>query len=160
MPPEDKIQILFFAAKKKYFLRGRSKDHQSFNEHDSLQVDKMSIKDPVFMHSLKRGQGAGDTLLFSIQDKCRNYVGNERIDFTYEKLINERSIEFLKPFIENGTSAQVKLHAANDSIPFNGFSYFKIAYKGEVPRNLLNAYKEMHEINDESLRKEYFSKMK
>lgn len=153
---KEKEQILFFAAKKKYFLSRRAKSNQGFNEADSLEVDKMSIKDPVFMHLLKQGRGAGDTLLFSIQDKCMNYVGNARIDFAYSKLVKKRNIEFLKAFVGNGTRAQVKVHHASDSLPFNGFSYFRIAYKGEIPKALLSAYKEMHEINDESLRKKYF----
>ena len=43
-----------------------------------------------------------------------------------------------------------------DNIPYNGFSYIKIVYQGDVPKSLRKAYEEMRDLNDENLRKKYF----
>ncbi|HTJ50924.1 MAG TPA: DUF748 domain-containing protein [Cyclobacteriaceae bacterium] len=155
-PLKEKEQILFFEAKRKYFLAINNRKLHDVSTEDSLKINMMSIKDARFMHSLQRGRGAGDTILFSIQEKCRNYVGSSRINSIYIQLAIDRNVEFLKPFIENDSRAQVHIVNVNDSIPFNGFSFFKILYKGDIPKSLRRAYKEMHEINDESLRKKYF----
>jgi len=40
-------------------------------------------------------------------------------------------------------------------LPFNGYSVYKIAYKGEFPAPLLKAYQKMNELNNEDPRKEY-----
>jgi len=40
-------------------------------------------------------------------------------------------------------------------IPYNGFSFYKIEYQGEIPKSLIKAYKEMNELNNESPRKKY-----
>ncbi|HTH55189.1 MAG TPA: DUF748 domain-containing protein [Cyclobacteriaceae bacterium] len=155
---KEKEQILFFEAKKKYFLLKHGKKWHPLSEKDSLAVERMSIKEPSFMHSLKRGSGASDTVLFSIQDKSWNYVGSGKINSMYRQLLKNRSSEFLKWFIENGTRTRVTVHYSSDIIPFNGFSCFQIVYKGDIPESLRRAHKEMHEINDESLRRRYFKK--
>jgi hypothetical protein len=156
-PLKEKEQILFFEAKRKYFLAINNRKLHYVSTEDSIKINMMSIKDSRFMHSLKRGKGAGDTLLFSTQDKCKNYVGTSQVNSIYSQLAKERNAAFLKPFLENDSRAQVHIVSVNsDSIPFNGFSFFKILYKGDIPKSLRRAYKEMHEINDESLRKKYF----
>jgi hypothetical protein len=120
-----------------------------------LEIERMSIKDPSFMHSLKRGKGAGDTILFSIQDKARNFVGNAKVDAIYNQLLKDRDSAFLKLFTENGTRNKISIHPGNDT-PFNGFSSFRIVYKGDIPKPLRRAHEEMHEINDGMLRRKYF----
>jgi hypothetical protein len=40
-------------------------------------------------------------------------------------------------------------------IPYNGFSFYKIEYHGEIPESLINAYQEMNDLNNEAPRKKY-----
>lgn len=151
---KEKEQILFFEAKKKYFLFMRGKN-EVFTKEDSLTVDKTSIKDAAFMHALKKGKGAGDTLMFSIQDKCQYYVGGDAVNSQYMTLVRERDRVFREFFVNNGTSDRVKINSSNDSIPYDGFSSYKINYHGEIPKALRSAYEEMHELNTADLRKKY-----
>jgi hypothetical protein len=151
---KEKEQILFFEAKKKYFIERRN-TKEAFTKEDSMKVNKMSIKDAAFMHALKRGKGAGDTLMFTIQDKCNYYLGSNLVNSKYIKLVAERDRVFREFFVKNGTADRIKIHSYNDSIPYNGFSCYKINYHGEVPKSLQRAYKEMHELDSEELRKKY-----
>jgi uncharacterized pyridoxamine 5'-phosphate oxidase family protein len=151
---KEKEQILFFEAKKKYFLSSRSKN-VIFTNKDSSAVNKMSIKDAAFMHLLKKGRGAGDTLMFTIQDKCNYYLANNSVNAEYKKLVKERDRLFKEFFVKNGTADRVKFYSSNDSIPFSGFSSFKIIYHGPIPESLQRAYREMHELNNEGPRKKY-----
>jgi len=52
MPYRDKEKeyIGFFEAKKKYFLLSHNKKTQILSTDDSLEVDKMSVKDSLFVH--------------------------------------------------------------------------------------------------------------
>ena len=151
---KEKEQILFFEAKKKYFLSARGKN-EAFTNVDSVAVDRMSIKDVAFMHALKRGKGAGDTLMFTIQDKCNYYIGSRAVNSKYSKLVNEREKAFRSFFVRNGTIDRVKIYSNNDSVPYNGFSSYKIIYHGEIPKSLQHAYEKMHALNNEELRKRY-----
>jgi len=49
----------------------------------------------------------------------------------------------------------VKFNSVQNNIPYNGFSFYKIEYKGELPDFLLKAYKEMDELNNENPREKY-----
>ena len=151
---KEKEQILFFEAKKKYFLSSRSKS-ETFTNNDSTKVNKMSIKDAAFMHLLKKGRGAGDTLMFTIQDKCNYYLANNSVNSEYKKLVRERDRVFKEFFVKNGTLDRVKFHTSNDSVPYSGFSSYKIIYHGPIPESLQRAYREMHELNNEAPREKY-----
>jgi len=107
------------------------------------------------MHLLKKGRGAGDTLMFTIQDKCNFYLSSNLVNSEYKKLIKERDRAFKEFFVKNGTADRVKFHSNNDSIPYNGFSCYKIVYHGPIPEALQRAYQEMHELNNETPRKKY-----
>ena len=43
-----------------------------------------------------------------------------------------------------------------NTIPYNGFSFFKIMFDGDMPEDLSKAYKDLEEYNDENPRKKYF----
>jgi hypothetical protein len=45
-------------------------------------------------------------------------------------------------------------------IPFDGFSYYRINYNGEMPPKLLDAYDEINQINDEKPRRQYLKARK
>ncbi len=70
---KEKEYILFYAAKKKYFLDTHKKEASSFSDDDSVEVDKMSVKESGFLHYLNKQ--VDTTSLFSIQDKCKAFVG-------------------------------------------------------------------------------------
>ncbi len=147
----EKEKILFFEAKKKYFLLDHGKKASQFTREDSLQVDKMSVKDPAFVHILK--EGISDTVMFTIQEKCAHYVGQARVERMYSLLEKQRKSEFLAEFVKNGTDKRVKIHATKESVPYNGFSVFRIDYQGDIPKALRKAYEEMHELEEENPRK-------
>jgi hypothetical protein len=44
--------------------------------------------------------------------------------------------------------SRVKIHTAESKTPYNGFSFFKIVYKGELPESLIKAYRQMNELNN------------
>jgi hypothetical protein len=156
---KEKEQILFFEAKKKYFLSGRPGD-QELSDEDSATINKMSIKDPAFMRTLKKGNGAGDTLMFTIQDKCRDYVGKGVINAIYAKLVKDRDEQFRRYFISSGTVGRMKFRSEQDNIPYNGFSGYRITYDGPVPQSLLRAYESMHAFDSKSMRKKYAANLK
>lgn len=150
---KEKEYILFYEAKKKYFLYVNKKTTKEYTEHDSLTVKNMSVKDSAFFHYVTKY--CNDGLLFTIQEKCERYVGKSLINKKYARLLNNRKNTFLSVFKENGTSARVKMYPNENSIPYNGFSFFKISYAGNMPEVLQEAYLEMEKLNDETPRDRY-----
>jgi hypothetical protein len=59
--------------------------------------------------------------------------------------------QFRKKSLEN----RIKIHTAENDIPYNGFSFYKIAYKGDFPKSVTSAYRRMNELNKEAPRKKY-----
>ncbi|MBC7861812.1 MAG: DUF748 domain-containing protein, partial [Bacteroidia bacterium] len=131
---KEKEYILFFEAKKKYFLFLNHKTKQTFSSDDSLATDKMSIKDSSFVRYLTRY--CGDSMLFTIQQKCFRFIGSSLVNTKYKQLQEMRlhSLQFY--FKQNNTGSHVKIYPMQSSIPYNGFSFFKIKYKGEIPAAL------------------------
>ena len=58
-------------------------------------------------------------------------------------------------FKNKGVSDRVKIQDAKTTIPFDGFSYYEIQYKGDMPPELLKAYEKMNELNADSPRIKY-----
>jgi hypothetical protein len=50
---------------------------------------------------------------------------------------------------------QIKISNNEYVIPYNGFSFYKIEYNGEIPESLIKAYQEMNDLNNEAPRKKY-----
>lgn len=146
---KEKEYILFYEAKKKYY---RMIHGNSFTSDDSAAVEKMSNKDSSFFHFLNKRYGDD---VFTIQQKCLNFVGSNIVNTKYTQLINNREKIFRQYFINNGTSGRVKIAATQSTIPFNGFSFFKIKYNGEIPQALLKAYEEIDELDEKSPREKY-----
>lgn len=149
---KEKEYILFFEAKKKYFLLPEEKK-SLFSEDDSLKVDKMSVKDSLFVHYLNKK--LNNSTLFTIQDKCSRFIGSDMINAEFDQLNKEREAAFMLDFKKDGVQNRVKMHTIENTIPYNGFSYYKIAYKGEIPEALTRAYRKMNELNDEAPRKKF-----
>lgn len=155
---KEKEYILFFETKKKYFLLNHPTAKMEFSEDDSLTVNEMSAKDPKLVAHISKN--LSDTVMFTLQEKCINFVGREVVDKRLKKLLIERENSFRELFLENGTDNRVKILAHENSIPYNGFSYFKLEYPGEIPPALHKAYQKMNDLNDEMPRKKYRAQRK
>ena len=150
---KEKEYILFFEAKKKYYLDVNKKDAQSFSKKDSTKVDKMSIKDTVFLDYLKKNiKGA---MAFTIQDKCARLVGSDVVNAKYQQLSAARLNAFTAEFKKKGVEKRLKISEGKEVVPYNGFSFYKIDYKGEYPESLIKAYRKMNKLNDEAPRKKF-----
>jgi hypothetical protein len=150
---KEKEHILFFEAKKKYELLLNDKNHQFLDEDDSLKVDRMSVKDSLFVKYLNRN--AGGSPLFTIQDKCIKFVGSNLVETKFNQLNNERVDAFLSYFKKKEVEHRVKIFTSENTVPYNGFSFYKIVYKADFPKSLLKAYQKMNELNDEAPRKKF-----
>jgi hypothetical protein len=150
---KEKEYILFFEAKKKYFMLVNNISPKNFSEVDSEKVNQMSIKDSLFVHYLNKCDH--DSMLFTIQDKCARFIGEAVVDAKFKQLNKERENAFILYFKEKEVAQRVKIHSDAYVVPYNGFSYYKIEYKGEFPESITKAYQEMKELNDEAPRKKF-----
>ncbi|HTB32657.1 MAG TPA: DUF748 domain-containing protein [Bacteroidia bacterium] len=150
---KEKEYILFFEAKKKYYLFRHPEKVQNFSEADSEYVDKMSVKDSSFVHYLNKF--LPQSPIFTIQDKCSNLISPALVDTRLNQLNKARENAFMAYFKEKGMGNRVKFNAPQNIIPYNGFSYFKIDYKGELPDYLVKDYRKIDELNTEVPREKY-----
>ena len=146
---KEKEHILFYEAKKKYFLAGNKRKAGDYSEDDSLLVVKMSIKDSLFIKCLDKHCDA--LRVFTVQEKCKVFVGNARVDKKFNELLKQREIAFKLFFKENETNKRVKIHPSKYIIPFNGFSYFKLKYNNDSPEALTSAYEKRDELKKDAL---------
>ena len=155
---KEKEYILFYEAKKKYFaaqhnLTNTFKNPLTVDREDSVKIDKMSIKDSMFVKYLN--SHIQDTLLFTIQEKCAQLVGQNVVEKKYHQLKKLREEKFMAHFKDNDLEKRVKIMEGKNIIPFNGFSYYKIEYKGDFPEFLMKAYQKMNKLNNTSPRKKF-----
>ncbi|MFH2142256.1 MAG: DUF748 domain-containing protein [Bacteroidota bacterium] len=150
---KEKEYLLFFEAKKKYYLTINNVDAQSFSKTDSLKVVKMSVKDSLFV--LYIDEHINGNGLFTIQEKCNYYTGTTFINSQYKKLNRDREDVFLEHFKKKEVDSRVRILSGENNIPYNGFSFYKILYKGELPESLIKAHNQMNELNDEGPRKTF-----
>ena len=136
-----------------YDIDTHKKTVKEYNEDDSAFVANMSIKDSTFFHYIT--SYCNDGSLFTIQEKCERYIGKILVTKRYSQLLDSRKRAFLSVFSKNGTANRVKIHANENSIPYNGFSFFKIEYNGEKPEILQEAYQKLEDLNDETPRSRY-----
>ncbi len=150
---KEKEYILFYEAKKKYYLDINNKNAQAFSENDSMIVDKMSVKDASFVNYLnKKTKGA---LLFTVQDKCRKIVDSDKVLSKYNQLIKERANVLMSYFNDKQIGNRVKILENKNVVPFNGYSFYEIAYNGEYPKTLLSAYRKLDNFDDQAPRKKF-----
>jgi len=150
---KEKEYILFFEAKKRYFLSTSNKTGGSISEKDSLKIDKMSTKDPAFTRFLNKN--TKDSMVFTRQEKCLRLIGQDLVDNKFNQLIRVREKAFLEYFKKKEVEKQVNFLENENGIPFNGFSYYKIEYKGDIPKSLERAYDKLRELNTEPPRRKY-----
>jgi hypothetical protein len=149
---KEKEFILFFEAKKKYFLLMNG--GKSFTGKDSIEIDRTQIKDSLFVDYLNKL--CHDSMLNTIQQKCNRFLGAGFVDLKFNQLENKRNEAFRYYFKLNGTNDRVHIHSSKEEIPYNGFSYFKIKYNSEIPKSLADAYLKMEKLNSEAPRIRYF----
>jgi hypothetical protein len=94
-------------------------------------------------------------MLFTMEAKAERYLDAALIEGSLNKLKAARQEAFLAFFKEKGVESQVRFVKGVDVVPFNGFSYFKVNYDGDLPERLSTAYIEMQNLNDEAPRKAY-----
>ena len=150
---KEKEYILFFEAKKKYFLALNNISSGSFSTQDSDKVDKMSVKDSLFTLYLNKHEK--DSLVFTVQEKCTSIIDSAFVNTKFDQLNKERENAFIHYFKIKGVDNRVKILKGENVIPYNGFSFYKIEYKGEFPEFLLKAYQKMNELNNEAPRKKF-----
>jgi hypothetical protein len=150
---KEKEYILFFEAKKKYFLERNNKNSGSFSPEDSERIDKMSIKDSLFIHYLNNK--IRDSLIYTVQGKCAGIIDSAFINVRFDQLNKERENAFLLYFKKRGVDNRVKILKGEQVVPYNGFSFYKIEYKGGFPEILIKAYNKMNELNSEAPRKKF-----
>ncbi len=150
---KEKEYILFFEAKKKYFLSGKNRNAGALSADDSVRVDKMSVKDSLFVHYLNKH--LKDSLIFTIQEKCAGIIDSAFVRTKFNRLNKERENVFISYFRKMKVDNQVKFLKGENVVPYNGFSLYKIEYKGKYPEFLIKAYQAMNEFNNEVPRKKY-----
>jgi hypothetical protein len=116
----------------------------------------MSVKDSTFVKYLDRVDN--NNMIFTIQDKCNKFIGQDIVTAHFTQLTREREAVFLSYFRKKGVENRVKIAKSESTIPYNGFSFYKIVYKGEFPEDLLKAYHKMNGFNREAPRKKYQKK--
>ena len=150
---KEKEDILLFEAKKKYFMAVNHINKAEFNKNDSVTIGKMSVKDKSFNVYLTKHTDS--RLIFTTQGKSALFVGSAKINEKLKQLSIKRENVFKQPFIKKGVLKQVKFSGSKSVLPFNGYSFYKIIYHGELPEELLTAYSRMNELNNEVPRKAY-----
>jgi len=150
---KEKEYILLFEAKKLYFMKANTKSIHSLNKRDTAKINTMSIKDPLFISYLNRE--VNDSMVFTVQEKCLKLIGANSINVLFKKLLENRKELLMRYFANTAIKKQVKFFAGKDIVPFNGFSFYKIEYKGELPDYLINAYSKMNELNNQAPRNKF-----
>ena len=116
-------------------------------------VDKMSVKDSKFVQYLDKM--VKDSLLFTIQDKCASFLDTSIVNNKFNQLNKERKNVFLAFFRDRDVEKRIRISEGENVIPYNGFSFYKIEYKGIYPESILRAYRKLDEYNNETPRKKY-----
>jgi hypothetical protein len=137
----EKEHIGFFEARKKYFLISGKLTAMILSKEDSIKVENMPVKDPLFVKFLNTQ--VHDSMLYTIQEKCNRFVGLSLINARFEQLRKKREDVFMMQFKKEGLESRVKIYKDEYEIPYNGFSFYKIVYSGELPKSLLRAYQKM-----------------
>lgn len=150
---KEKEYILFFEAKKQFYLSEHKMMSKNLSEKDTSEIEKISVKDSLFTHYLNARSRS--KLLFTVQDKCKQIVSAQLINERFNELLTKRKQVFLSYFKKDGTDNRVKIVGMVDKVPFNGFSIYKINYKGEVPDDLIEAYRTINEFDNKNPRKKY-----
>lgn len=150
---KEKEFILLFEAKKRYFLTVNKRDGYALNKEDSVVVAKMSIKDPAFLRFLNAS--VSDPTLFTVQHKAERLIPAEVVNAKMEALARARRRAFLLPFKERDVAGRVRFVNGENTLPYNGYSFFGISYTGGFPEFLHDAFEKMDHLDESKPREPY-----
>lgn len=145
---KEKEHVLFYLAKKKYYLQKTGIKADAFTEEDSIAVDKMSVKDDGFLRALDKSI-KGSNMMFTVQEKCYRWIDSSAVSAEYARIIDKRMKAVRVPLENAGAGKQVIVKQAKADIPRTGFSYYRISYSVDIPDKLRNALEKLDV--DESL---------
>ena len=97
----------------------------------------MAIKDSAFVRFINKR--IDHTKMFTIQQKCIAFINSNIVNIKFNHLIRHRESVFRSYFSENETQGRMHIHSNENNIPYNGFSYYKINYTGDIPESLIDA---------------------
>ena len=103
---KEKEYILFYEAKKRFYLLTHGMKAASYTEDDSEKVDKMSNKSPAVVKIMNRA--VPDKMMPPIQQKCNSRVGESFVNYRFNLLVKEREREFVALFDKKGLASRVK----------------------------------------------------
>lgn len=152
---KEKEYILFFEAKKQFYLAVNKMQVKDLSERDSLQIEKISVKDSAFTYYLNKRT---DPALHTIQEKCAQIVTAGDVNRKLKQLGEVRKKFFLSFFRKDETDQRVRFEPEKSKVPFNGFSLFRINYNGQFPEQVLQAYEDINELDNNSPRNKFKDK--
>lgn len=135
---KEKENILFYLAKKKYYLQKNNKTENTYTNEDSITVDKMSVKDEGFIAALNHSIDSSE-MIFTVQEKCTHWVDSSTVNQVYATVVAKRAELFKTAFENEGVVNQLVLKPNRVDVPRNGFSYYSISYSVDIPDKLRNA---------------------
>lgn len=142
---KEKEHLLYYEAKKKYYLMANNKKASAYTEEDSIDVEKMSVKDSMFIKVLDKNVEGSD-MMFTLMEKCIHWIDTSTVNRKLDKLSADRKKAFMAPFTELGIAAnRLKFSADKSETPRTGFSYYKISYDGDIPDQLRKALENLDE---------------
>ncbi len=150
---KEKEYIAFFEAKKRYYLSYTRKNTDILSAEDTVAIDRIAVKDSLFIEYLDKHIKSTD--LYTVQDKCVKLVGMAKINEKYNDLVKHRKEEFMSYFKKEGVDKRVKMLGNIDKVPYNGFSIYKISYKGNLPEELTDDYERINDLNNRSPRDKF-----
>lgn len=150
---KEKEYILFHEAKKKFYMSLKGLPASALGEKDLKIIQKMSIRNPAFIMYLNKN--TSDSKLYTIQAKCLSLIGTDMVNLKYSELKYKRRRLIQGIFSEREVLNQVLTENEKTLIPYNGFSFVKIDYRGQLPDYLLRAYIEMYRLNNLAPRKRF-----
>jgi hypothetical protein len=150
---KEKEYILFYEAKKRFFLQSPINDTKPLSDDDAAFVDKLSVKSDSFQEYINKH--VIDSLIFTIQGKCASLIDSAFVNAKYNQLTSARKGAFIAYFKARNVENQVKFAPGENVVPYNGFSFYKIHYNGIFPDALIRAYRQMHEFNDHAPRRKF-----
>ena len=150
---KEQEYILFFEAKKKYFLATHHYKSRNLSKKDSVLVERMSIRDTAFLVCINAN--SHEVMAFSIQEKCQVYVSAALLNARFERLNRQRKEAFMAMIENKKILNQIRFSEVENVTPLNGFSFYRIIYKGDFPESFMNAYRRMNYINSSDDRKQY-----
>jgi hypothetical protein len=153
---KEKEHILFFEARKKYYLLKNKIGEKEFTEKDSINLERMSVKDMGHYFTQNLMKITRDTTMLTIVDKCNHFLASNIVDIKYDQLVKAREKEMRAFFLENSTLDRLKIHRDQNTVPYDGFSCYQIKYNGKLPESLLDSYAKMQTLNSKVFRKKYF----